>query len=150
MKTAYYSCPLGLLKIGEENGAICQIKCVDKPDAPHHPTPLSDRAARDLTEYFAGKRTVFTLPIHTAGTPFQQMVWQALLAVPHGETRSYGEIAQAIGKPAAARAVGMACNRNPVWIIIPCHRIVGRNGALTGYEGGLDRKAFLLQLEQHT
>ena len=148
MITAYYPCPLGLLKIGEDNGFVRLIKCVDSQDTPHQPTPLTDWAARELTAYFAGEQIPFTFPAHAEGTAFQQTVWEALSTVPRCETRSYGEIALAIDKPAAARAVGMACNRNPLWIVIPCHRIVGKRGALTGYAGGLERKQFLLHLEK--
>lgn len=110
--------------------------------------PILEHAAQQLREYFAGERREFTLPLEPKGTDFQMSVWRALGQVPYGETRSYGEIAEAIGKPKAARAVGMANNRNPIAIIIPCHRIVGSNGALTGYAGGLEIKRRLLALEE--
>ncbi len=100
-----------------------------------------------LNEYFAGVRRDFDLRLDLEGTPFQQSVWQALLGIPYGETRSYGEIARAIGKPAAARAVGMANHNNPVSIIVPCHRVIGHDGRLVGYGGGLDVKTALLKLE---
>jgi len=93
-------------------------------------------------------RKTFDVPIALNGTPFQLSVWNALLQIPYGETRTYGEIAAMIGNPKASRAVGMACNRNPIWILVPCHRVVGKNGALTGFEGGLDVKKALLDLEQ--
>lgn len=105
-------------------------------------------ATRQLREYFSGARRDFDLKLEPEGTVFQKKVWEALLEVPYGETRSYGEIAKAIGNPKAARAVGMANNRNPISIIIPCHRIVGADGSLTGYGGGLDKKTYLLELEQ--
>lgn len=121
----------------------------DMPDAPLKPDhPVLRLACKQLQEYFAGERTVFTLPLDLcAGTDFQQKVWNALLPIAHGSTTSYANISQAIGKPKAMRAVGGAVGRNPISIIVPCHRVVGSGGALTGYAGGLDRKVALLQLE---
>src|SRR5205085_9923425 len=103
--------------------------------------------ARQLREFFAGERTAFELPLRPAGTPFQRAVWDALLEVPYGETTGYGALAQRLGRPGAARAVGLANARNPLAIVVPCHRVVGASGALTGYAGGLERKRFLLELE---
>ena len=100
-----------------------------------------------LNEYFTGRRRTFDLPLSLRGTPFQRSVWLQLLQIPWGETRSYGDIARAVGKPGAARAVGMANQTNPLPIIVPCHRVIGANGSLTGYAGGLDVKARLLALE---
>lgn len=102
---------------------------------------------RELDEYFAGKRREFSFPLDLRGTDFQLACWRALLAIPYGETRSYGEIARAVGKPQAFRAVGMANNRNPVAIVVPCHRVIASNGTLCGYGGGLDVKRKLLELE---
>lgn len=111
-----------------------------------HPELL--RAQQQLQEYLAGNRRVFTLPLDlSSGTAFQQSVWRALLQIPLGETRSYAAISAQLGKPTATRAVGAAVGRNPLSIVVPCHRVVGANGALTGYAGGLDRKAQLLALE---
>ncbi len=110
------------------------------------PVPLA-AAADQLAEYFAGRRTAFDLALALGGTAFQQRVWQVLQAVGYGETVTYGELARRIGQPAASRAVGLANGRNPVSIIVPCHRVVGTDGRLTGYGGGLDRKRFLLDLE---
>ena len=107
-------------------------------------------AAGQLAEYFSGSRREFHLPLRPRGSGFQQRVWQALQQIPYGQTRSYGQIAEAIGAPKAARAVGLACNRNPLLILIPCHRVVGRDGRLVGYAGGLDRKERLLSLEART
>jgi methylated-DNA-[protein]-cysteine S-methyltransferase len=104
-------------------------------------------ARQQLAEYFAGARRVFDLPLAPAGTPFQQRVWRALLEIPYGRTVSYGELARAIGSPGAARAVGLANNRNPIAIVIPCHRVIGADGSLTGYGGGLHVKEHLLALE---
>ncbi|MDW5442837.1 methylated-DNA--[protein]-cysteine S-methyltransferase [Polaromonas sp. SM01] len=110
--------------------------------------PVLKKVSQQLSEYFAGKRTEFDVPLDLAyGTAFQQSVWQALLKIPQGGTASYGEVSARIGKPAAVRAVGAAVGRNPVSIIVPCHRVMGAKGALTGYAGGLDRKAALLTLE---
>lgn len=103
---------------------------------------------KQFTEYEKGIRKVFDLPLHIKGTEFQKKVWNALLEIPYGETRSYQEIAIQIGNPKAVRAVGGACNRNPIGIIVPCHRVVGKNGSLTGYAGGLDYKKLLLEKEK--
>ncbi len=110
--------------------------------------PTTAQALLQLEQYFAGQRTAFDLPLDlTAGTPFQQAVWQALLRIPSGQIQSYGAVAKLLGNTAAVRAVGAAVGRNPVSIIVPCHRVVGAAGALTGYAGGLERKTALLQLE---
>ncbi|NTW91343.1 MAG: methylated-DNA--[protein]-cysteine S-methyltransferase [Erysipelotrichaceae bacterium] len=103
---------------------------------------------KQLTEYEKGTRKIFNLPLHLIGTEFQKQVWNALLEIPYGETRSYQEIAIRIGKPKALRAVGGACNRNPIGIIVPCHRVIGKNGSLTGYAGGLSYKELLLNHEK--
>jgi len=112
------------------------------PDA----APLP-RVAEQLAEYFAGRLRSFRLPLAPHGTPFQQAAWRELEAVPWGETRTYGELARAVGRPGGARAIGMAMNRNPIAIVIPCHRILGADRSLTGYGAGLERKRFLLELE---
>jgi len=118
----------------------------DQPGAAGH-GPLA-MAAAQLAEYFAGRRTEFELDIVLHGTAFQQRVWQALRDIGYGETISYGELARRIGQPSGSRAVGLANGRNPVSIIVPCHRVVGSDGSLTGYGGGLDRKHYLLELER--
>lgn len=110
--------------------------------------PVLKKVIQQLTEYFSGQRTQFDVPLDlSGGTEFQQAVWQVLLAIPQGRTSSYSDVSHRIGKPAAVRAVGAAVGRNPVSIIVPCHRVVGMNGSLTGYAGGLDRKTALLKLE---
>jgi methylated-DNA-[protein]-cysteine S-methyltransferase len=109
--------------------------------------PVLVETERQLAEYFAGQRTEFSLTLDLAGTPFQRLVWKALLTIPFGETRSYGQIAAQIGNPAAVRAVGAANGRNPVSIVVPCHRVIGSSGALTGFAGGLDVKSKLLAFE---
>lgn len=115
--------------------------------AEENPSPVLCEGARQLEEYFAGRRRTFDLPIQPQGTDFQKSVWQALCEIPYGKTASYGDVARKIGNSKACRAVGMANNRNPIAIIIPCHRVVGADGKLTGYAGGLDKKEFLLKLE---
>ena len=116
------------------------------PEAGDH--PVLKLVSQQLAEYFAGQRSQFDVPLDLpCGTVFQQSVWQALLTIPQGGTESYGEVSRRIGKPAAVRAVGGAIGRNPVSIIVPCHRVTGSNGALTGYAGGLERKTALLRLE---
>jgi methylated-DNA-[protein]-cysteine S-methyltransferase len=102
---------------------------------------------RQLEEYFGGQRTDFDVPMTLAGTPFQRTVWAALREIPYGQTQSYGQLAEQIGRPGAARAVGLANGRNPIGIIVPCHRVVGATGGLTGYGGGLERKQYLLEFE---
>jgi methylated-DNA-[protein]-cysteine S-methyltransferase len=114
-------------------------------DASH---PVLVETERQLREYFAGTRSCFSLPLDFAGTEFQQRVWRALLAIPFGETRSYAQIAREIGNPSAVRAVGAANGRNPISIVVPCHRVIGSDGALTGFAGGLDAKTWLLALER--
>jgi methylated-DNA-[protein]-cysteine S-methyltransferase len=109
--------------------------------------PVLREAARQLGEYFAGTRTAFNMTLDFTGTDFQKTVWQALLTIPFGETRSYADIARQIGKPKAVRAVGAANGRNPISIMTPCHRVIGANGKLTGFAGGLEAKAHLLDLE---
>ena len=138
-----YASPAGDILIAEEDGAITLVGFL-KQDAPSEasepPTPLLAEAVRQLRE--------FDLPLRLRGTPYQKAVWNALCAIPYGETRSYADIAAAVGNARACRAVGMANNRNPVSIIVPCHRVIGKNGSLTGYGGGLDKKEFLLSLER--
>jgi methylated-DNA-[protein]-cysteine S-methyltransferase len=112
---------------------------IDDPDLP---------AAVQLREYFAGTRRSFDVALDAAGTPFQRAVWDALLTVPYGRTTTYGEVAARLGRPTASRAVGAANGQNPIAIIVPCHRVIGASGALTGYAGGLDRKRLLLGLER--
>lgn len=109
--------------------------------------PFTD-VKRQLEEYFAGERTTFDVPLAPEGAPFEREVWHALEEIPYGETVSYGEIARRVGQPTAARAVGTANGRNPIAVIVPCHRVIGANGSLTGYGGGLERKRLLLELER--
>lgn len=119
------------------------------PESSQRSDDLFHEARRQLSEYFQGTRQSFDLPLRATGTPFQQRVWDELLRIPFGETRSYAELARRVGNPAATRAVGAANGRNPISIIIPCHRVIATSGVLTGYGGGLERKRQLLALEQH-
>lgn len=146
-----YSTPAGSVSIVENNNAVTHISYDCKKlteTAVEMKTPLIEKAFQQLEEYFSGKRKVFDLPLAPKGTPFQQKVWAALQTIPYGETASYKEIAIKAGNPKACRAVGMANNKNPIAIVIPCHRVIGANGKLVGYAGGLDIKEKLLTLEQ--
>jgi methylated-DNA-[protein]-cysteine S-methyltransferase len=122
-----------------------RVRLPDMQENPAH--PLLVETERQLNEYFAGTRTTFTMTLDFVGTEFQKKVWQALVAIPFGETRSYADIAREIGNPKAVRAVGAANGKNPISIIAPCHRVIGSNGKLTGFAGGLEVKAFLLKIE---
>lgn len=135
----------GMAAILWENDRAERLRLMLDVEAPTHPVLLE--AERQLSEYFAGRRQRFTLPLDLAGTPFQRRVWKALQTIPFGETRSYGQIAAQIGNPRAVRAVGAANGRNPLPIVGPCHRVIGSNGTLTGFAGGLETKARLLELE---
>ncbi|WP_458398596.1 methylated-DNA--[protein]-cysteine S-methyltransferase [Anaerotignum sp.] len=149
-KIFFYKTPVGKLCIGEENSVITRVTWSKIPqEYILEETELMLQCKKQLEEYFAGKRKTFDLPLAPKGTEFQQKVWKALTEIPYGETRTYGEIAAAIGNPKAARAVGMANNKNPIGIIIPCHRVVGANGKLVGYAGGMEKKEFLLELERN-
>jgi methylated-DNA-[protein]-cysteine S-methyltransferase len=142
--------PFFRLGIAEEHGAICNVffDTVNAPnDCKKQETALIKKAARQFGEYFEGKRKSFNLPLSMDGTDFQIKVWNALKNIPYGKTISYGELAAIIGNPKASRAVGMANNRNPIPIIVPCHRVIGHDGSLTGYAGGLKLKQQLLELE---
>lgn len=135
----------GLAAILWENDRPSRVPLHVIAESNHHPVLVE--AERQLTEYFAGRRTDFELKMDISGTAFQQSVWNALLTIPFGETRSYADIAKQIGKPRAVRAVGSASGRNPLSIVAPCHRVVGSSGALTGFAGGLEVKAQLLAFE---
>ena len=149
----FYDYPVGGIGIAEDNGVITRVAFAGNDKNIFNgfaeaETTLIKKAAAQLSEYFTGKRKKFVLPLAPVGTEFQRSVWRALQTVPYGETRSYGDIAALIGNPKASRAVGMANNRNPIVVIIPCHRIIGYDGSLTGYGGGLNVKQYLLDLEK--
>lgn len=147
---AIYTFPFGRLKIGYEGGAVTLLKRTEEPARAEGRTELTDLAFGQITEYLEGRRREFDFPCRLRGTEFQQKVWRALRAIPYGETRTYGEIAAAVGNPKAARAVGMANHQNPVLIAVPCHRVIGADGSLVGYGSGLDMKEVLLRLEKET
>lgn len=148
MPSCVMDSPVGRLMLTERDGCLCGLtlspgSALSAPD-----TPLLQQAVQELTEYFAGVRREFDLPLRADGTVFQQQCWAALRAIPYGETRTYAQQAQAVGNPKACRAVGGANHRNPIAIVIPCHRVVGANGALTGYACGTEMKAWLLAHEK--
>jgi methylated-DNA-[protein]-cysteine S-methyltransferase len=144
--------PVGVLRMIEHDGRIVRLsfesETISMEDVEVGETELARAAWLQLDEYFAGKRKSFDLPLLTAGTPFMTDVWAVLSRIPHGETRTYSEIAAAVGNPRACRAVGQAVNCNPIPILIPCHRVVGSSGALTGFRAGLPLKARLLEIEK--
>ena len=152
MISVIHDSPVGKLTLISNGEALTHCEF----EAPKYPAPSAPRgedeilkaARRQLDAYFAGDLRVFDVPLAPQGTPFQQRAWAALLKIPYGVTRSYGQQAAAIRAPKAVRAVGLANGRNPIAVIIPCHRVIGANGSLTGYGGGMERKRFLLDLEQ--
>jgi methylated-DNA-[protein]-cysteine S-methyltransferase len=142
--------PIGPLTLASRDGKLTALH-LDPPAAPLGKSAGSEvleEAARQLDAYFAGKLTDFDLPLSMGGSDFQRRVWDCLRLIPYGETWSYGQVAQKVGNSKACRAVGMANNRNPIAIIVPCHRVIGAGGALVGYGGGLDRKSWLLDHER--
>ncbi len=152
MKFRFIESPVGLLTLAGIDGRLMHLRMVDQTYEPNRDQwqPEEDAfpdAVEQLQAYFNGSRTDFDLDLELGGTPFQRKVWQALLSIPYGETRTYGEIAAQIGSPTAYRAVGLANGHNPIGIIVPCHRVIGANGSLTGYGGGLDKKKVLLEME---
>ena len=142
-----YETVLGSVTFVEEDGALLAITTHRSYEGIEQETALIKEVYQQLSEYLKGERQMFDLPLNPRGTDFQKRVWQALCDIPYGETRSYKQIAEAIGNPKAVRAVGMANNRNPITIVVPCHRVIGADGKLVGYGGGLEMKEFLLRLE---
>jgi methylated-DNA-[protein]-cysteine S-methyltransferase len=145
--------PIGPLTLAGRDSALTNLRMVDQTYEPSRADWTRDDnvfadAVEQLNAYFAGELTDFDLELDLQGTAFQQRVWEALLTIPYGETRSYGEIAEQVGAPGSARAVGLANGHNPIAIIVPCHRVIGATGKLTGYGGGIDRKLTLLELEK--
>lgn len=154
----YYKSPLGRICIEEKDGAIAGlyfVKSMDEKETTENEITENEtienetieEAKRQLGEYFSGRRREFTLPVRLEGTDFQVKVWRALQTIPYGETRSYGDIAKQIGNPKAARAIGNANNKNHILLLVPCHRVIGADGSLVGFESGLDAKKYLLELE---
>lgn len=160
MKTVYsYKTSIGEIQIAEENQAIIKVALIQETADDlrqkyslekyvYQETELIKETANQLMEYFRGERKEFSVKLNPEGTEFQEKVWHALYKIPYGETRSYKQIAEAVGSPKAMRAVGMANHNNPIMFIIPCHRVIGANGSLVGYGGGLKLKQYLLDLEK--
>lgn len=150
-----FKSPIGFLKITEKNGQLTELglwqadtdMVLAQRNEPH--SDLLYEACKQLNEYFAGKRMKFDLPVAFTGTPFQQQVWKELQKIPYGATRSYQDIAVAIGNPKAVRAIGQANHRNPIMIVVPCHRVINKNGSLGGFGCGLEVKKYLLDLEKN-
>ena len=145
-----FDTPLGIMAVGEEDGCITRVWLPDStmPRLMPHMTPLLERAQGQIMEYLNGQRQEFDLPLAFVGTDFQKKVWKALTQIPYGTTTTYGALAETVGCPGGARAVGMANHRNPLPILVACHRVVGAKGQLTGYAGGLEMKRALLELER--
>jgi len=152
MPAVIHPMPWGLLHIEEKDDALTIVRYLRPEERPEYPlsemTPLLREACAQLDAYFAGRHRRFSLPISPVGTAFQRRVWEELCRIEWGRTRSYGEIARAAGSPRGARAVGMACNRNPLLLVVPCHRVVGADGSLVGFGEGLELKRRLLELER--
>jgi len=148
--TTYYYSPLGWVEIRASHEAVTSVICCgERKNDNHndHGSEILAECVRQLDEYFNGQRTHFDIPVNQEGTVFQKNVWKALMDIPFGKTVSYGDVAKVLNHPKAARAVGAANGRNKVWIIVPCHRVIGADGSLTGYAGGIDRKKWLLDHE---
>ena len=143
-----YLCPFGFFRIVEEEDAVVAIDVVKERQEEERPSEVTDWAARELHEYLEGERRAFTFPYRLVGTPFRLQVWKELEKVPYGETTTYKRLAEAIGRPGAYHAVGGAVGANPLSICVPCHRVIGTNGSLTGYAWGLPMKEALLELER--
>ena len=157
----HHESPLGPLLIAASDRGLRALYMREQRHVADHPPPqwrpasaapseqsaILERTTRQLDEYFAGRRTDFDVPVDLDGSDFQRAVWRGLLTIPYGETVSYGELARRIGNPKAVRAVGLANGRNPVSIVVPCHRVIGADGSMTGYGGGIERKVFLLAME---
>jgi methylated-DNA-[protein]-cysteine S-methyltransferase len=146
----YFKCPLGIVKIVGDASGISEISILDEGEVSNFVPKELEQAVIQLQEYFEGKRTHFDLKINPKGTDFQRSVWHELLNIPFGKTLSYMELSKKVGDVKAIRAVAAANGKNPLWIVIPCHRVIGADGSLTGYAGGLGRKKWLLDLENPT
>ena len=149
MKTAYYNISFGYLQVEYENEMLYRLSIVQEVPEHNQTSAFSNKVFRQIKEYLDGKRKIFDIKYVLKGTDFQLQVWHELEKIAYGDTLCYADIAKNIGNLRACRAVGMACNANPLWVIVPCHRVIGKNGHLTGYAKGLSLKQKLLQLEQH-
>ncbi|WP_214071059.1 methylated-DNA--[protein]-cysteine S-methyltransferase [Mucilaginibacter sp. dw_454] len=148
MPVMYYKTPVGIAMIAEDDGFISRVHILDEErEATEPSSPLLQEIAKQFDEYFAGTRRDFDLPIKQSGSDFQQQVWQELLKIEYGKTISYNEQSLRMNSPLAIRAIAAANGRNNLWVVVPCHRVIGSNGSLTGYAGGLWRKKWLLEHE---
>lgn len=147
IRYATYPFKFGHLRVSYDDDKLVSIRSQGQPSEASLPNKLSNQTFKQIQEYLAGERQIFDLPFRMQGTDFQVKVWRALLDIPYGQTRTYGQIAAAIGQPRASQAIGGAVGRNPLWILVPCHRVIGADGSLTGYAGGLAMKKTLLNLE---
>ena len=143
----YFSSPIGMVEISATTTAVSSVYFVESQDKTSVTNNITNTCKQQLNEYFNGSRQIFDLPLEQSGTDFQLKVWQALLKIPFGQLASYRDIANEVASPKAVRAVGSANGKNPISIIVPCHRVIGSNGTLTGYAGGIERKQWLLQHE---
>ncbi len=148
IKYAFYNFEFGILKIGYNEKSVVYMKRVEKIDTKNESSVLSDNAFKQVCEYLKGRREIFDFPYQLEGTEFQKKVWEALLRIPYGKVCTYKQIAEAVGNPRGSRAVGLANNKNPINIVVPCHRVIGTDGRLVGYAGGIAMKEALLQLEK--
>ena len=148
MTTAYYQSPIGMVEIKASGNVINSVVLSDEQQNITDPqSEILKSCVRQLDEYFNGQRTSFDIPVCQDGTDFQQSVWHELMNIPFGKTITYADLAQSLDNPKAVRAVGAVNGKNRIWVIVPCHRVIGSDGSLTGYAGGLDRKKWLLQHE---
>jgi len=148
MAAMIYDSPIGRLLLAADDAGVCEIRLMQAEEKIQETRcELLEQAAQELCEYFFGQRKVFSFPLSMHGTAFERKVWRALLDIPFGEVRSYGQLAAAMGRPTGARAVGGACARNPLLIVVPCHRVIAASGALTGFAAGMRAKRVLLALE---
>ena len=149
IETTCYHSPLGWIEIKTAFGVITSLMfCNEQNNAQNSSSPILAECVHQIDEYFAGRRMNFDVPVRQKGTEFQQKVWKTLTDIPFGKTVSYGDVAKMMGCPKSVRAVGAANGQNKIWIIVPCHRVIGANGSLTGYAGGLERKKWLLDHEK--
>ncbi len=147
MALSYLDSPCGMIAISADDSGLTSVAFVEHITRAESPSLITEQCCAQMQRYFDGALTAFDLPLNPSGSAFQQRVWKQLTTIEYGVTASYGAIAKQLGQPTASRAVGMANGKNPLAIIVPCHRVIGSNGTLTGYAGGLERKRFLLTLE---
>lgn len=149
MSTQFITSPIGTLRITADADVVTGITLVRKKDT-SNPDATTERCAKELEAFFARKKKIFSVRMKASGTPFQQSVWKAMSAIPYGKTQTYADIARSIGKPKAVRAVGSACGKNALLVMIPCHRVVGSHGRLGGFSAGINNKKWLLAHEQQS